>query len=1072
MASQVFSGSGDPNGVVFGIPGDLYQDQLGALWLNVTAPSTWIQFAPSSLARQITVATGGTPDYTSIKDAVNAAISGGASTANPFNVLVSAGAYNEDPFTVPAGVIVSTEAINSGGVIVNANNPNVDLVSLPGGTLVGLILQNVTDPAAALIRVIGGASLLNCRWRKCSTGLAITGANAIVGIVNCGIQINAPGQAVTTGLLVQGGARAGLSNFSAYVTPALAAIYAPNDPIATAVSVTGAGSEINMATSLLVVAGNTATQTAIRADDGAHVDLLGVVVEEAKRALVIGSVGGPTEINYLSGSLANNTTNITIESATGRMLLGSVEVDSDTRNIVPGGELTGILLNSVEGTSTVLGRQFLEFPVTEERLDVPDYYHYLSATGIHTGGAVTETGGLGVSVAAGTGIIQQTPPDTVRNVSWPTTPLVLPDNTTSFVFYDGATDTVTFGPASPGNSGILFATVVTYNGAVQFNHNTSWVGETAWETWVQYLIEVRKIRVANGLIVTQGSTPRNLDISNGVWYRAMTRLTYPGGSDVTWTYFFGTNGAGKIPGQTLLDITDYDNAGVLTPMTAGFFRQDVVAITSDQRISVLYGTSEWSTSLQAQAAASPPLPTFIEETGARLALVIVQQGLGIDTIVDVRPLDGAAGSGAATGVTSHSALSDLLADDHPQYLRTDGSRVMTGNLQGGGNAAVGFNTYNGVDIEAHAVRHNPGGADALAVGTPVAVLVGAPASDGAAASYARSDHQHGVAAGVAPTAIVVGNASAEGASSSVARADHVHAVPAPAAPANVTKSPAAAGVATTVARADHKHDVLTAVPVPVIINAAPSEGVSTALARADHQHGVTAAVAPTGPTGPIGLTGPTGPIGLTGPTGPIGLTGSTGPIGLTGSTGPIGLTGSTGPIGLTGPTGPIGLTGPTGPIGLTGPTGPIGLTGSTGTTGAIGATGSVGAGGAAAILQWGSTSNYTAGDFLPSWTAGAANASEDEDKKILIPGNATPRTLRNARAFVNAAPGGATADIFTVRVNGVNTGIVVTIAGAATTGSNVVNTAVVNPGAVVTVIGTKTGAPANANGVVFSIELF
>ena len=212
MASQVFSGSGDPNGVVFGIPGDLYQDQTGALWLNVAAPSSWIQFAPTSLAHQLTVATGGTPDYTSIKDAVDAAVAAGATTTNPYNVLVSAGVYNENPFTVPAGVIVSTEAVSSGGVIVNANNPNVDLITLSGSTLVGLILQNVTDPAAALIRVTGGAFLLNCRWRKCSTGIAITAAGAIVGLINCGIQINGPGQAVTTGLLVQGGARAGLSN--------------------------------------------------------------------------------------------------------------------------------------------------------------------------------------------------------------------------------------------------------------------------------------------------------------------------------------------------------------------------------------------------------------------------------------------------------------------------------------------------------------------------------------------------------------------------------------------------------------------------------------------------------------------------------------------------------------------------------------------------------------------------------------------------------------------------------------------------------------------------------------------
>lgn len=48
-ASQVFSGSGDPNGVVFGNPGDLYQDQTGRFWLNVAAPTTWFPFPSGDL---------------------------------------------------------------------------------------------------------------------------------------------------------------------------------------------------------------------------------------------------------------------------------------------------------------------------------------------------------------------------------------------------------------------------------------------------------------------------------------------------------------------------------------------------------------------------------------------------------------------------------------------------------------------------------------------------------------------------------------------------------------------------------------------------------------------------------------------------------------------------------------------------------------------------------------------------------------------------------------------------------------------------------------------------------------
>ena len=899
--SQALSGSGDPNGVVVGNPGDTYQDQTGSLWVNAAAPSTWIQLGPpSTFAHQITVANGGTPDFTSIKDAVNAAITDGASATNPYNVLVSAGTYNEDPFALPLGVVVSTQPIFPNGVIVNANNPAVDLITATGGNLVGLMLQGVTDPAAALVRCTGASSLWDCRWRKCSTGIAMSGVGTIIGLVNCGVVITGPGVGVTTGILIENGARAAIANFAGLVAPAVAAIYAPNDAIGTLISVQNAG--LNMAASLLSIAGNTATQTVILSDNGGMCELTSITIESARRALVVGSVGAGTRIDFIGGSLRNNTTNVTIQSAAGLMLLSSATLDVDTRDIVPGGQLTGTILSTTDGSNIAVGEQFLEFPNNDVRLDVPDYYHYLSSTGIGTGGAVTETGGLGVSVAAGDGIIQQhLPDDSIRRVIWPTTPLTLADNTTNYVFYDGATDTITFGAAPPGNTGILLATVVTESGAVLFNHNTSWTGETAWESWVNYLLLVRKIRVANGLVVTQGSTAQNLDVSNGIWYRAMTELSYPGGSDVTWTYFYGTDGAGQVPGQTLLDVTDYDAAGVLTPMTAGFFRADVVAITSDDRISVIYGTSEWSTAAAAKSAAQPPLPSFITETAAELALVVVQQGVGIDSFVDERPLDGTAAPTIVAGVTVHGALSGLLADDHPQYLRTDGGRVMTGDLQGGNNTAVGFLTYNGVTIEAHAVRHAPGGADALALGTPVAIAVGSAPSDGVAASLVRSDHQHGLPAGVAPTTIAVGDAAAEGVSSSVARADHVHALPAPADPVDVNKTAAVAGVATTVARADHKHDVETAVPIPVVIGALPSEGTSTSLSRADHQHGVTAAVAPTGATGPTGPTGSTGDVGPTGPTGSTGDVGATGPTGadsmVTGPTGPTGITGAASTVG-------------------------------------------------------------------------------------------------------------------------------------------------------------------------------
>jgi hypothetical protein len=202
---------------------------------------------------------------------------------------------------------------------------------------------------------------------------------------------------------------------------------------------------------------------------------------------------------------------------------------------------------------------------------------------------------------------------------------------------------------------------------------------------------------------------------------------------------------------------------------------------------------------------------------------------------------------------------------------------MSGNLDMGGNSITNVNLVDGIDVNAHAARHTPGGADALTTGTPVAVSVGDSPADGSAASFARSDHQHGITAGT-PTG--VGTANAVGTASSVARSDHVHdhgaqtsgtlhaaAVAAGASgfmtgadktkldsitagatntpltasvPENVTKATAAVGVATAAARADHKHDITTASAGDTAVGGTSGEGTATSLARSDHTHALPA----------------------------------------------------------------------------------------------------------------------------------------------------------------------------------------------------------------------------------------
>ena len=59
MPQLILSGSGNPNGVAVGNPGDVFQDATGAMWVNTAFPSTWAKL--SRVEIPTAVITGNTP---------------------------------------------------------------------------------------------------------------------------------------------------------------------------------------------------------------------------------------------------------------------------------------------------------------------------------------------------------------------------------------------------------------------------------------------------------------------------------------------------------------------------------------------------------------------------------------------------------------------------------------------------------------------------------------------------------------------------------------------------------------------------------------------------------------------------------------------------------------------------------------------------------------------------------------------------------------------------------------------------------------------------------------------------
>ena len=716
-------------------------------------------------------------DYTSIKTAVDAAITAGASASNPYSIVVYPGTYTEDPMTIQPGIVLSTETGNrSDSAFVVANNAAQDLFTCTGGYVAGLECSGVTDAAKAIFRMSTASTLTvlhGVAIKKCSTGIAISNGAKVVA-TDFSVNIDTVAIEVGTAISVTGansyfGCVGGFFSVPAAVLPA----YSVN-PIQTVMRAADQA-EVFVTGITARVANKDTTADVLLADGGSRTTVMASEISSCYRGARIGSSGTGTEVIVIGTAFFNNTINGQSDSATGVFLVNAA-TDASKLVAVPGTVLSGIMQLTDEDRTLLAGNLSYQFSATGQRLPLEEWFHDQTSTGVAGPDTtlVTAGTGLNVEVAAGEGYVSRhTPYHDSFYVTWDADTVAIAASTTNYIGYDSATSALVSTTSLPGASFILLATVVTDGSGIRFIHRTRELAHNTQAAFQSYLETTRKLLLKSGLAVVAGSTSVKFEVDSGEWYRSIDIILYTGtGTDASFSYFYGTNGVTEVASQTSVSTTQYDSSGTLTNMTASYYRSDTVLLTSDGRISVIYGTEEFATENLAVATNSGATPTFIDVTGIRLARLIVQQGNGITTIVDERPTGGVSASGGSGGVTVHADLAGLSANDHQQYLLTTGASAMGGDLNMDGNAISNVGNVDGVDVSAHASRHNPGGGDALTLGTPVATQVGASPAEGSASSFARSDHQHGIGSAVAAS---VGTANAEGTAATASRSDHVHA---------------------------------------------------------------------------------------------------------------------------------------------------------------------------------------------------------------------------------------------------------------------------------------------------------
>ena len=455
-----------------------------------------------------------------------------------------------------------------------------------------------------------------------------------------------------------------------------------------------------------------------------------------------------TTIVFNSLTFMANVNDISIQNPQTQGTLFASAQQAKT-SIVPGVTM-GILLNDPNGGTVQNGNLFQGI----EWANVTNISEQIQQGGM-TGALmdqpiITELGALNISVNGGTGYVHIG--DHLKYIEWNANTLIsLPDNALNWIYVDAA-ELIQTSTSKPDHvTNVILGTAHTYSGNVQYVQHVGRLIDQLPSNIDEVLRDVFGPIVRSGCIASPGSslTSRAVAVSSGSYNLSVQNFTPSLGDNVTMTGYYG--GVNEV---TLTDVPlMWDNMGTLTAIGAGMWVKHSIHILTDlvgnTQYFLVYGQEQFTSELDADNGGIPTAPTSFVENMCPISGVIVTDSdpnspLAPTRFRDIRPTLAFRSEGVTATADHNSLLNLTVGDAHPQYFRTDGTRTMTGPVLLGTQNIVGAggNLLNGVDITAHASRHLPGGADALATAVPV--TIGTVNMLGSAASFSRSDHVHAI----------------------------------------------------------------------------------------------------------------------------------------------------------------------------------------------------------------------------------------------------------------------------------------------------------------------------------------
>lgn len=440
---------------------------------------------------------------------------------------------------------------------------------------------------------------------------------------------------------------------------------------------------------------------------------------------------------------------------------------------------------------------------------------FTSTLGLLYGGQLTDGGGLNVNVAAGFGFLELIADDSTREITWGSTSIPVPANSTRYIYFNEASVLSLSATIPNARNAIILGRVRTLSAGIEFLNKTP---VSAYHYGNQNQDRQRELYsslYSSGSVVSEVGT-RQLNVSGGVYYFMTNRFVPLGANPITFTDYYQSATPGvwtRVTGQTSIDNLYWDNAtGTLAPLGTGKLVKHTLYVMgsgADTQYMRVYGQVQFDNIALAEAGPLPLPPTYFSENITKIAAILVEEGVATLRVYDERAT---LGSQAATlsATATHGNLLGLDADDHAQYLLVNGTRAMAGTLDMATNLLTNVGTINGVTVETHASRHLIGGGDTIASGSGLEITdaTNDAGVDNTHISYAGHHHAHGSRGGGTLHAAVTTSVNGFMSSSDKTKLDGVQASAVALTtntPQTISDSTNTLGTGTASAKDDHVH---------------------------------------------------------------------------------------------------------------------------------------------------------------------------------------------------------------------------------------------------------------------------